>query len=128
MKITGAGIGGLFLAILLDKAGIPYEIYERAAVVKPLGKDSNHNNNSRNMMRNRWDNLRSGRLNIIIQPLNQPYLGSVMSLSPNILAAIEQVGLLEELRGVSFNAGSAKIMYDDMKVAAELGNFNDNGQ
>ncbi|KAG0056740.1 hypothetical protein BGZ83_003709 [Gryganskiella cystojenkinii] len=37
VMIVGAGIAGLFLAILLDKAGIPYEIYERAQEVKPLG-------------------------------------------------------------------------------------------
>ncbi|KAG0044409.1 hypothetical protein BGZ83_010354, partial [Gryganskiella cystojenkinii] len=35
--IVGAGIGGLFLAILLEKAGIRYEIFERASEVKPLG-------------------------------------------------------------------------------------------
>ncbi|GJJ74640.1 hypothetical protein EMPS_06998 [Entomortierella parvispora] len=35
--IVGAGIAGLFLSILLDKAGIPYDIYERAASVKPIG-------------------------------------------------------------------------------------------
>ncbi|KAG0360048.1 hypothetical protein BC939DRAFT_466076 [Gamsiella multidivaricata] len=35
--ISGAGLGGLFLAILLEKAGIPYHIYERAAAIKPLG-------------------------------------------------------------------------------------------
>lgn len=37
--IVGAGIGGLFLAILLDKAEIPYEIFERSSSVKPLGKN-----------------------------------------------------------------------------------------
>ncbi|KAF9538039.1 hypothetical protein EC957_007296, partial [Mortierella hygrophila] len=37
VMIVGAGLGGLLLAILLDKAGIPYEIYERAKEVKPLG-------------------------------------------------------------------------------------------
>lgn len=36
--IVGAGLGALFLAIALEKAGIPYHIYERAATVKPLGK------------------------------------------------------------------------------------------
>ena len=37
VMIVGAGLAGLLLAILLDKAGIPYEIYERAPSVKPLG-------------------------------------------------------------------------------------------
>ncbi|KAF9363922.1 hypothetical protein BGX34_003014 [Mortierella sp. NVP85] len=35
--IVGAGLGALFLAIVLEKAGIPYHIYEKAATVKPLG-------------------------------------------------------------------------------------------
>ncbi|KAF9967565.1 hypothetical protein BGZ70_009032 [Mortierella alpina] len=35
--IVGAGIGGLLLAILLQRAGIDYEIFERATQVKPLG-------------------------------------------------------------------------------------------
>ncbi|KAF9536077.1 hypothetical protein EC957_000490 [Mortierella hygrophila] len=37
VMIVGAGVAGLLLAILLDKAGIPYQIYERANNVKPLG-------------------------------------------------------------------------------------------
>ncbi|KAF9306337.1 hypothetical protein BGZ91_008591 [Linnemannia elongata] len=36
--IAGAGIAGLFLGILLEEAGIPYEIFERAAEIKPTGK------------------------------------------------------------------------------------------
>ncbi|KAG9320563.1 hypothetical protein KVV02_008773, partial [Mortierella alpina] len=35
--IAGAGIGGLFLAILLERIGIPYLLLERAPRVKPLG-------------------------------------------------------------------------------------------
>ncbi|KAG0204126.1 hypothetical protein BGX28_003849 [Mortierella sp. GBA30] len=35
--IVGAGIGGLVLGALLEKAGIDYEIFERAKVVVPLG-------------------------------------------------------------------------------------------
>jgi hypothetical protein len=35
--ISGAGVGGLMLATLLDKAGIDFSIYERAKSVKPLG-------------------------------------------------------------------------------------------
>ncbi|KAF9379169.1 hypothetical protein BGX21_002719 [Mortierella sp. AD011] len=35
--IAGAGLGGLTLAILLEKASIDYEILERATALKPLG-------------------------------------------------------------------------------------------
>ncbi|KAF8930986.1 hypothetical protein BGZ58_007909 [Dissophora ornata] len=35
--ISGGGLAGLFLAIILDKAGIPYHIFERARVVRSLG-------------------------------------------------------------------------------------------
>jgi len=36
--IVGAGLAGLLLAILLEKAGIPYELFERSSEAKPLGK------------------------------------------------------------------------------------------
>lgn len=35
--IAGAGLGGLFLGIYLERAGIPYEIYERSSEIRPLG-------------------------------------------------------------------------------------------
>lgn len=36
--IVGAGLGGLLLGGLLERCNIPYEIFERASSVKPLGK------------------------------------------------------------------------------------------
>lgn len=36
--IIGAGLAGITLAMLLERTNIPYEIFERAAAVKPLGK------------------------------------------------------------------------------------------
>ncbi|KAG0341045.1 hypothetical protein BG000_010394 [Podila horticola] len=35
--ITGAGLGGLLLAILLEYAKVPYRVLERASSVKPIG-------------------------------------------------------------------------------------------
>ncbi|KAK3813780.1 MAG: hypothetical protein JOS17DRAFT_779223 [Linnemannia elongata] len=35
--IAGGGLGGLTMGLLLHKAGIPFEIYERATDIKPLG-------------------------------------------------------------------------------------------
>ncbi|KAF9151497.1 hypothetical protein BG015_006596 [Linnemannia schmuckeri] len=39
--IVGAGLGGLMLGALLEKANIPYYIFERASCVKPLGSAIN---------------------------------------------------------------------------------------
>ncbi|KAG0203200.1 hypothetical protein BGX28_004433 [Mortierella sp. GBA30] len=66
--IVGAGLGGLTLALLLDRIDVGYEIFERAKEVKPLG--------------------------------------SGMSLGPNILAFLEQAGLLEEIYAISSPAHS----------------------
>ncbi|GJJ71387.1 hypothetical protein EMPS_03737 [Entomortierella parvispora] len=35
--ISGGGLGGLLLGILLERAGIQYHIFERASIIKPLG-------------------------------------------------------------------------------------------
>ncbi|KAF9901654.1 hypothetical protein BX616_002184 [Lobosporangium transversale] len=37
VMIVGAGLGGLLLGILLERAGIPYHIYERATKLRALG-------------------------------------------------------------------------------------------
>ncbi|KAF9352022.1 hypothetical protein BGX26_010081 [Mortierella sp. AD094] len=60
--IVGAGLGGLTLAILLEKASIDYEIYERSTSLKTLG--------------------------------------SAISLSPNVLPLLEQLGLLDDLKEI----------------------------
>ncbi|KAG0293460.1 hypothetical protein BGZ96_002802 [Linnemannia gamsii] len=81
--ISGAGLAGLFLGILLEKAGIPYDIYERAAEIKPIG--------------------------------------AVMCLSPNILTAIEQVGLYDELMSFSKEAIDSTFYTDQLEVVAKNG-------
>ncbi|KAF8946752.1 hypothetical protein BGZ47_011496 [Haplosporangium gracile] len=49
--IVGAGLGGLTLGMLLHKAHIPFEIYERAAEVKPLGSAMYFNCTTANLFR-----------------------------------------------------------------------------
>ena len=44
-----------------------------------------------------------------------------MSLSPNILAAFDQIGLLDELKDISYPGGPVTILYDNMEVIAKLG-------
>ncbi|KAF9373293.1 hypothetical protein BGX21_004508, partial [Mortierella sp. AD011] len=69
--IAGAGLGGLTLAILLEKASIDYEILERATVLKPLG--------------------------------------SATSLAPNLMPLFDQLGLLDELKGISLEGENLSI-------------------
>jgi len=37
--IVGAGIGGLTLALLLERAGVSYVVLEKTSSIKPLGKE-----------------------------------------------------------------------------------------
>ncbi|GJJ74444.1 hypothetical protein EMPS_06802 [Entomortierella parvispora] len=74
--IVGAGIGGLLLAILLEKIGLDYDIFERSKEVRPLG--------------------------------------SIMSIGPNILPVIEQLGLLDDLLKFSFPVPTLNIYNEDM--------------
>ncbi|KAF9379885.1 hypothetical protein CPB97_008697 [Podila verticillata] len=37
VMIVGAGLGGVTLALLLERANVPYALFERASEVKPLG-------------------------------------------------------------------------------------------
>ncbi|KAG0300451.1 hypothetical protein BGZ97_003228 [Linnemannia gamsii] len=79
--IAGAGLGGLFLGMPLEKAGIPYEIFERSAEIRPLG--------------------------------------SIMCLSPNILPAFEQLGLLDELMSFSKPSRGGTMLTDKLKLVGK---------
>jgi 2-polyprenyl-6-methoxyphenol hydroxylase-like FAD-dependent oxidoreductase len=37
VMIVGAGLGGLTLAILLQRAGIEYQLFEKITEIKPFG-------------------------------------------------------------------------------------------
>ncbi|KAG9061276.1 hypothetical protein KI688_007614 [Linnemannia hyalina] len=75
--IGGAGLAGLFLGILLERAGIPYEIFERSAEPRQLG--------------------------------------AIMCLTPNILPAFEQLGLLDELSSISKPTITGVMLTDKLK-------------
>ncbi|KAG0027872.1 hypothetical protein BGZ82_008725 [Podila clonocystis] len=88
--IVGGGLAGLLLAILLEHINWPYQIFERAEAVKPIG--------------------------------------STLALSPNILSAMEQIGIYEDLlkasvRGVGmdlYNAQLKKVFSTGMTTIKEL--------
>jgi len=51
-----------------------------------------------------------------------------MNLNPNILGAMDQVGLLEELKAISFPADNSNIMYDNMEIIATFNSPNKDGE
>jgi len=51
-----------------------------------------------------------------------------MNLSANIMAAIEQIGLLDELKAISFPANKADILYENMEIITSFGGVNENGE
>ncbi|KAF9113672.1 hypothetical protein BGX27_001089, partial [Mortierella sp. AM989] len=81
--ISGAGIAGLFLGILLEKANIPYQIYERGVSTTPIAD-------------------------------------SIMSLGGNILPAIEQLGLYEDLLKISYPSNGMKFMNASLGLIGEF--------
>jgi len=47
-----------------------------------------------------------------------------MSLSANVLAAFEQIDMLEELKAISFSHKKTNLMYDNMKIMTTFDNPN----
>ncbi|KAF8978194.1 hypothetical protein BGZ46_006732 [Entomortierella lignicola] len=80
--IVGAGLGGVLLAILLQRQGVSYEIFERSSKVRPLG--------------------------------------SVICLNANILPALEQLGLTEELMKASLPTRSFDVYKSNMEPITRL--------
>jgi len=104
--IIGAGLSGLLLAALLEKTHISYRVFERAAEVKPLGKKKSP------------CNQRSSRRRFIYIPYF--HLGSVLSLGPTILPALEQLGLLEEIQKISLACPGVSLLDGNMKRLGDV--------
>lgn len=45
--IAGASLGGLTLAILLHRANVPFEVYEKTPLIEPLVTDIDENDHSK---------------------------------------------------------------------------------
>ncbi|KAI9231894.1 MAG: hypothetical protein BYD32DRAFT_466740 [Podila humilis] len=75
--IVGAGIAGLTTAMLCEKAGIEYFVFERAAKVKPLG--------------------------------------AALSVSPNILPILEQLGMIDDIKKFSLPLTSLDLYEENLK-------------
>ncbi|KAG0207238.1 hypothetical protein BGX33_006934 [Mortierella sp. NVP41] len=79
--IAGAGIGGLVMGLMLEKAGIPFLILERSETIQPIG--------------------------------------GAISLCPNIMRAMDQLGLMEALLDESVPIGQIRY-YDRMEGSHSL--------
>ena len=114
--ISGAGLAGLFLALLLEKANIPYEIFERAKEVLPLGKKPPHLSHCRAFPKVNYGWQLKQFLYSFLQKKKK---GSVMSLSCNILPVFEQLGLYDDLMRISYPCYRSTFLTSDLKKIGE---------
>jgi 2-polyprenyl-6-methoxyphenol hydroxylase-like FAD-dependent oxidoreductase len=80
--IVGAGLGGVVLGALLERAGVDFQIYERAAVVKPLGNDPT------------MQHVMSALPPFLL--LSFCCIGSAMAFGCNVMDLFRQLGIEEE--------------------------------
>ena len=110
--IAGAGIAGLLLGALLQKARIQYHIFERATEVKPLGKAATcflsfflcFFLSFQSLSGTRTNNQHFTRINLTVAT------GSALCLGPTILPALEQLGLLQDIERMSFPCNQAHLL------------------
>lgn len=113
--IVGAGLGGLLLAQLLEQINVPYHIYERSAEVKPLGMGSTIHLHPGTRTTGKQNFKNAIPLHIALCLPSSRSIGSAMALGPNIFPVFEQLGLLEELKKISFPYRSSDLYTEDMK-------------
>lgn len=93
--IVGAGIGGLMLGNFLQKGGIPFQIFERMDIVKPLG-------NWITFMLLLLDQLSLPmlRCSIVLKDVVVSQPGSCMSIGGVFGPLFEQIGILDDLKAI----------------------------
>lgn len=134
--VVGAGIGGLMMGLLLGKAGITYQIFERSSNVKALGKrrkklffslfhttdffTSLYLTNSRPMATCLSLSL---LLPMIVSSPMMTYKkqGALMSINANILPVFEQLGLLAEVQNISLRNHGSSLFNSKMKEIGKVG-------
>ena len=93
--IVGAGLGGLMLGALLEKAGVPYTILERARVVKPMGTPLQTQEQSYLHIQPQVTKASSLTMTL---PLS--LAGSTMTVGPVLLAIFQQLGIYDDLLAI----------------------------
>jgi hypothetical protein len=109
--IIGAGMAGLYLAILLEEANISYQLFERTTKIKPLGKFVLLNNDKLTQI---------NAVNIRLPNSLHRCSGAVLSLNCGILPSFEQLNLYEDLLKISLPVASTDIYKESMKKISNV--------
>lgn len=108
--ITGAGLGGLLLAILLEYAKVPYRVLERASSVKPIG------------IVNRKYCMSRAKYKHIPCANHHPSrtAGAALSLNANVLSVMEQIGIYDELMKVALPCLVNSLYTENLEKIADI--------
>lgn len=112
--IVGAGLAGLYLSILLEHANISYQMFERAAKVKPLGTSGFRKGLS--SIVKMYSNSANHRCSY---PLHR-FPGAVLSLNSNILATFEQLNLYEDLLKIALPVTTITLYQETLKKITDI--------
>lgn len=96
--IAGGGLGGLFFGALLEKAGIPYIILERANTVKALGRAELKAEAHSGFLKGRYvlSRMVYSSPHIVFVVIIHKMTGSAISIGATLLPLFDQLGLLDD--------------------------------
>lgn len=107
--IVGAGIGGLTLALLLERAGVSYAILEKTSSIKPLG-----NENQISIYQTLQLPLREDSLNWT-DILFSFSSGSALSVNGQVTYLFRQLGIFEDFKNNSLTFEQVQVYDGDCK-------------
>lgn len=122
--IAGAGLGGVTLAVLLERAKIDFELFESSSSVSPLGTPHVYLFHFYQYVsiETPYSSLFTNRPKTPLWPFfhSVRLLGSAILIGPTVMPLFEQLGLLRRLQEVSKPIKTMHLTEESLKRIGEI--------